>query len=200
MITLDRLYRVRARSEALTKEASTAPAAMLEKLSFWRDAKDEAEDLDGLAKMAVALWKAAHDAGEHVTEAKEAPPFAASFACAKTVDDCIKDLEARGDILETDAEKLSMLNAEAAFDDLEKLAFGLGGLMAVIKNNPRVSGMVVGAMVGAGVGALHDEDNPLRGAIAGASLGTAVGGLGGQVASDAASHGWVPPSKQKQGQ
>jgi hypothetical protein len=200
MITLDRVYRVRARGELLCKEASTAPAAAVEKLAFWRDAKVEAETHPdgthaGLVASAMSIWKQAKDAAEPVADSRDAASFAASYACAKTVDDCIEDMQARGDITPTDAEKLSAINASAAFDDLEKVAFGLGDLLAVIKQNPRVTGMAVGALIGAGVGALHDEENPTRGAIAGASLGTAVGALGGHVAADASQHGWFPTAE-----
>lgn len=192
MSLFDQFYRVKAHSEVFEKAAmdGARPSILLAKLALWKEAKSRADRsshgrLVGLMAEALSVWGDSQASGVKTAAAvDEALPFAASFAAAAVVDDMIAAKTASGELSKIEAVKLAAINAEAAFDDLEKVAFGIGDLLNLAKQHPQVAGMMVGGAVGAGVGALNDGENPARGAAAGASLGAAVGSLGGQVGAD----------------
>lgn len=196
MSLFDRFYRVKLQCDALEKVASddVRRARDAAKVAVWDRAKSAvAEDPEGpfvgLMKAALEVWSDARASGVKTAAAiDDALPFVASFASAYAVDQAAAKMAAAGEITAEEHRKLAHLNGLAAFDDLEKIAFGLGDLLALAKAHPQVSGMMVGAAIGAGVGALNDAEDPKRGAVAGATLGTAVGALGGQV-----SHDWMAP-------
>jgi hypothetical protein len=50
-----------------------------------------------------------------------------------------------------------------------------------MKENPRTTGTIGGAAVGAGAGALIDHDKPVRGALIGAAVGGVAGNVGGAI-------------------
>jgi hypothetical protein len=192
MSLFDRFYRVKTKADVLTKTASAdfVNGAVAAKLAFWQEAKRRAATdagglYVGLAKAAMTLRDDAQASGVKTASAPDdALPFAASFASAALVDAAIAKLAAAGELSSTEIYKLAALNACSAFDDLEKIAFGIQDLLHLAQQNPHVTGMMVGAAIGAGVGALNDGEDHVRGALAGAALGTAVGGLGGQLAKD----------------
>jgi hypothetical protein len=53
-----------------------------------------------------------------------------------------------------------------------------------MKRNPRTTGTIGGAAVGATAGALIDDDKPVRGAIIGGVIGGAAGNVGGKIYKD----------------
>jgi hypothetical protein len=61
-----------------------------------------------------------------------------------------------------------------------------GGLFGCseMRRNPRTTGTIGGAAIGAGAGALIDDDQPVRGAIIGGVVGGAAGNVGGKIYKD----------------
>lgn len=64
------------------------------------------------------------------------------------------------------------------------VAASLAGGCETMKDNPRTTGTIGGAAIGAGVGAAIDDDNRARGAIIGGVVGGAAGNVGGKVYKD----------------
>jgi hypothetical protein len=64
------------------------------------------------------------------------------------------------------------------------IAVALIGGCETMRDNPRTTGTIGGAAVGAGAGALIDRDEPVRGAIIGGAVGGAAGNVGGKVYKD----------------
>jgi len=50
-----------------------------------------------------------------------------------------------------------------------------------MKDNPRTTGTIGGAALGAGAGALIDHDEPARGALIGGAVGGVAGNVGGEL-------------------
>jgi len=57
-----------------------------------------------------------------------------------------------------------------------------------MKENPRTTGTIGGAALGAGAGALIDHNKPVRGALIGAAVGGVAGNIGGAVYKDGQKH------------
>ena len=53
-----------------------------------------------------------------------------------------------------------------------------------MRDNPRTTGTIGGAAIGAGAGALIDRDEPVRGAVIGGAAGGAAGNVGGKIYKD----------------
>jgi hypothetical protein len=62
----------------------------------------------------------------------------------------------------------------------------MGGMLgcSAMKHNPRTTGTIAGAAVGATAGALIDDDKPVRGAVIGGVVGGAAGNVGGKIYKD----------------
>jgi hypothetical protein len=67
---------------------------------------------------------------------------------------------------------------------LAGLALALVCGCETMRDNPRTTGTIGGAAVGAGAGALIDRDEPVRGAVIGGAVGGAAGNVGGKVYKD----------------
>jgi hypothetical protein len=177
------------------KVASSGPEALM----LWNSMKaaasmDPAGRHVGLAKIAIELWSDHLDATGEKTASSfdEREQWAASFASASIVDDAFDKMATAGEINTSEHTKLSIINAVSAMSDLSemtKMSFlgassmaGIGKMLAPmghamkwLKDNPKGLAAIVGATVGAAMGASKDEDNRVRGALVGALPGAAIG-------------------------
>jgi hypothetical protein len=68
------------------------------------------------------------------------------------------------------------------------ILLGSAGGCETMKENPRTTGTIGGAAIGAGAGALIDHNKPVRGALIGAAVGGVAGNIGGAVYKDGQKH------------
>lgn len=135
---------------------------------------------EALPRFALEKWAeaAADRPGSPGRAMREA--VTASIVGAALTDIAIDKLAAEGAYTEPEREYLRQLNAEAALGDLGFL-FKSALSLDPFRNHPKLTGGVVGGMLGAGFGAWKDEDNRVRGALAYGVPGAAIGALGGHL-------------------
>lgn len=137
---------------------------------------------EALALAAIEKW-AEHEAGAQgspVRGMREA--LAASIAGAAMVDRAVEKLAAQGHYTHEERDFLLDLNAESAVRDLRlllKTSAAFDGITSFVQRHPTSIGAGVGALVGGGIGALKDEENPARGAVLYGVPGAVIGGLAG---------------------